>query len=176
MKLQCHFRNLLLAAAVITGSGCAAYGDSLVLIAQNGGQYDYGIELDANRGLTIVAGDKIALTGLFGVTGASVLPDLSFAYSTPVFTATSVTITDLTPFVLDPLTTSQIISAVRVISSVSTTATIGYQVQTGSEGTLSGSVAGPLAIVPEPAELPAAAAIAALLALKIKRRGAAVVG
>jgi hypothetical protein len=70
-------------AAVVLGgiSLSTAYADMLVLTAQGGGEYDYGIPLDANHGLVVDVGDQITLSGLSGVTAATILPGLSFAYS-----------------------------------------------------------------------------------------------
>src|SRR5215471_11117746 len=143
-----------------------AYADMLVLIAQADDQYDYGIQLDANRGLVVQQGDEITLSGLSSVAGASVLPDLSFAYSLGTISASSVTTVDTAPFVLDPLPVSHIISALQVTSSASMTGLVDYQIQTGNEGVLSGMVPGPVAAVPEPGELPAILAMAAFLMLK----------
>jgi hypothetical protein len=93
---------VLITATLAAISAGTARADSLTLIAQFCGQYDYGIQLDPNHGLVILAGDQITLTGLFGVTSASVLDGPSFAYSTVITTPMSVTIVDTTSFVLDP--------------------------------------------------------------------------
>ena len=147
-------------------SAGTARADSLTLTAQSGGQYDYGVQLEPNHGLVILAGDQITLTGLFGVTSASVLAGLSFAYSTVITTPMSVTIVDTTPFVLDPVPVSQTISVLRVTSSALTSGLVDYEFQTGSEGTVSGTVLGPAGTVPEPGGLTGAAAVlAAFLAL-----------
>ena len=54
------FRSPLLAAtAVVAISAGAGYADTLSLIAQASGQYDYGIQIDANHGLVILLGDEI---------------------------------------------------------------------------------------------------------------------
>jgi len=63
--------------------------------------------------LVVLQGDEITLSGLSGVTGASVLPTLSFAYSLRAILASSVTIVDMTPFVLDPLPVSHTIPALQ---------------------------------------------------------------
>src|ERR1019366_1698281 len=124
-----------------------------------------GIQLDPNHGLVILAGDQITLTGLSGVTTASILPDLSFAYTTVITSPTAVTVIDTTPFVLDPLPVSHTLTPVRALSSVSTAGAINWQVQTGNEGILSGTVPGPVAAVPEPGGLTVTAAmLAAILA------------
>jgi hypothetical protein len=125
--------------------------DRLVLLSQNGGQYDYGIQLAPNHGLVFTADDQIVLSGLAGVTGASVLPSLNLCFSAVTTTAASVTTISSRPCpVFDPTPTGVIIEALRVFSSVLTTAPVSYEIETGNEGTLSGTVAGP-AIVPEPA-------------------------
>jgi len=93
------FRPLHMAAvlgALCAGSACA---DMLVLSAEADGQYDYGIQRDPNHGLVVLLGDEITLSGLSGVTAASVLPDLAFAFSLGTVSATSVTIVDTTAFV-----------------------------------------------------------------------------
>jgi hypothetical protein len=147
-------------------SAVTARADSLALIAQSGGQYDYGIQLDPNHGLVILAGDQIMLTGLFGVASASVLDGLSFAYSTVITTPMSVTIVDTTPFVLDSVPVTQTISVLRVTSFASTSGLVDYEFQTGNEGTVSTTVLGPAGTVPEPSGLTETATVlAAFLAL-----------
>ena len=105
---------------LIAFSAVITRGDTLVLIAQVDGQYDYGIQIDPNHGLVVLTGNRITLTGLSGVTAASGLPDLSFAYATVITSPTAVTIVDTTPFVHDPLPVSHTLAAVRVLSPVST--------------------------------------------------------
>jgi hypothetical protein len=158
------FRLRMAVILAVTSVG-TAYADMLVLTAQADGQYDYGIQLDANHGLVVLTGDEIILSGLSGVTGASVLQGLSFAYSLGVISATSLTIVDTIPFVLDPLPVSHTISALRATSSAPMTGLVDYQIQTGN-GVLSGMVPGPVAAVPEPGELLVVAALAAFLLLK----------
>jgi hypothetical protein len=158
--------SVLITVTLAAISGGTARADGLTLTAQSGGQYDYGIQLDPNHGLVILAGDQITLTGLFGVTSASVLDGLSFAYSTVVTTPMSVTIVDTTPFVLDPVSASQTISVLRVTSFASTSGLVDYEFQTGNEGTVSGTVLGPVGTVPEPGGLTETTTVlAAFLAL-----------
>ena len=159
------FRPLHMAAvlgALCAGSACA---DMLVLSAEADGQYDYGIQRDPNHGLVVLLGDEITLSGLSGVTAASVLPDLAFAFSLGTISATSVTIVDTTAFVLDPLPVGHTISALQVISSASSTGLVDYQIQTRIEGVLSGTVCGPVAAAPEPRAWPILIALAAVLVL-----------
>jgi hypothetical protein len=153
--------------AVVLGgiSLSTAYADMLVLAAQSGGEYDYGIQLDANHGLVVDVGDQITLSGLSGVTAATVLPGLSFAYSSGSITSNSVTIVATTAFVLDPIPASHVISVLQVSSLSPNTDLVDYQVQTGS-GVLEGTVLGPVATVPEPGEFPTLFAVAAVFVLK----------
>ena len=72
MEVFACFGNSLLALAILASvfarSGNA---DSLMLISESGGQYDYGIQLDANHGIVFAPGNLISLTGLAGVTGGA---------------------------------------------------------------------------------------------------------
>ena len=162
----------IVSTAVVLGAITlsTAYADMLVLTAQGGGEYDYGIQLDANHGLVVDAGDQITLSGLSGVTAATILPGLSFAYSPGSITANSVTIVATTPFVLDPIPTSHVIPALQLNSLSPNTGLVDYQVQTGSGGVLEGMVLGPVATVPEPRDFSIFFAVAALFVLKCARR------
>jgi len=107
----------------------AAPLDTLVLISESGGRHDYAIQLAPNHGLVFTSGDQIILTGLSGVTGASVLPVLSICFSTATTTAVSVTIVSSSQCpVFDPVPTGVTIGALRVFSSVLTTGPISYQI------------------------------------------------
>jgi hypothetical protein len=129
------YRLLVVAAfaSIFAGSGNA---DSLTLISQSGGLYDFGIQLDANHGIVFVPGDSISLTGLAGVTGASVLPNLAPFFMSSFTTPTSATIVDTIGIVLDPIPVSQTLSALSVNSTVLTTGAIGYEIQTGGGRTI----------------------------------------
>jgi hypothetical protein len=152
---------------VFAGSAEAGTVDTLVLISQSGGRYDYAIQLAPNHGLVFTVNDQIILTGLSGVTGASVLAGLDFCFSTAITTAVSATIVSSSPCpVFDPVPTGVTIGAVRVVSTVFTTASINYQIQTGNEGTLSGTVAGPVAVVEPGAGVLAAVGLLTVLALR----------
>jgi hypothetical protein len=169
-KLFQLFYELSTAVALGCVSLGTAHADMLVLTGQEGGQYDYGIQLDPNHGLVVRLGDQITLSGLSGITAATILPGLSFAYSLASMTANSLTIIDTTPFVLDPIPTSQVISAFQVSSLAPNTGFLEYQVQIGSGAVLGGAVLGPVAAVPEPREFLVFFAIAAFFALKRSRR------
>jgi hypothetical protein len=162
---RCQFLGVL---ASIGGFAAAAQGasvDTLVLTSQAGGQYDYAVQLAPNHGLVFALGDQIALTGLSGVTGVSVLPGLSFCFSSGATTAGSAMIFSSTQCpVFDPVLTGVTIPALRIFSTVLTSAPVSYEIQTGSEGTLFGTVMGPL-VVPEPGTGGLTAAIMALFVL-----------
>jgi hypothetical protein len=139
-------------------------------MTQAAGQYDYGIQLEANQGIVFAPGNEIILTGLFGVTGASVLPGLAFAFDTAFSTETSAAIVDIVPVVLDPIPMTHTVAAVRITSSAIASGPVGYEIETGGGSTFSGEVPGPVAPVPEPGALAlGAGAFAIFVALKKRR-------
>jgi hypothetical protein len=142
LPILCHLWAAALLSAISIGT---AYGGYAGLDQQADGQYDYGIQIDANHGLVILAGDEITLSGLSGVTGPSVLPDLSFAYSLGTISATSVIIVDPTPFILDPLPVSPMLSALRATSSATTTGLVDYNGPDRKRRRPFGNSAGPVA-------------------------------
>src|SRR5215472_11336775 len=156
------FRPLHMAAvlgALCAGSACA---DMLVLSAEADGQYDYGIQLDPNHGLVVLLGDEITLGGLSCVTlrrafyPILLLPFLSAQYRPRPSQS----------WIQPPLfPVSHTISALQVISSASSTGLVDYQIQTRSEGVLSGTIRGPMAAAPEPRAWPILIALAAVLVL-----------
>lgn len=145
------FRNALLALTTLAFA-CHANADSLVLISQTGGQYDYGIHLDANQGIVFTTGDSITLSDLAGLTGAGVSPNLAFLFTSLVTTPTSATMVATSSIVLDPIGVSQTLNAVIVDSTVLTSGSINYQIQTGATE-VTGTVMGPVVSMPEPQSL-----------------------
>ncbi len=149
MKIGIPFLGGLLAIAAFSGILEASTVDALVLISQSSGQYDYGIQLAPNHGLAFDLNDQLLLTGLAGVMGASVLPGLSVCFSVVATTPVSAAISNPGPCpVFDPVPGGVLIPALRVSSSVTTVGRVHYQLETASEGTISGEVPGP-AVVPE---------------------------
>lgn len=136
----------------------ASRADSIVLTSPAPGVYGYGIELDpGSPGVMAVTGDSLTLTGLFGVTGASVAPNLGF---TATFTSTSATFTETgqsanTPS--NPGSTPVILPDFFFVDSADTTiGNISYVATTSNQGVLSGTALGPVAPpqpVPEPSSL-----------------------
>jgi hypothetical protein len=161
------FLLIALVVSILASFAQASTIDGLILISQTGGQYDYGIQLAPNHGLVFTLGNEIILTGLSGVTSPSVLPGLSFCFSNETTTPVSVSIISSRQCpVFDPTTMGVTIDALRIVSSGLTTASVSYQIQTGSEGTLSGTVAGPVATPEAGAGGLAAISLLALFALK----------
>jgi hypothetical protein len=144
--------------AVLVMSVRASRADSIVLTSPGPGVYGYGIELDSGSpGIMAVMGGSLTLTGLFGVTGASVAPNLGF---TATFTSTSATFTETgsgaaTPS--NPGSTPVILPDFFFVDSADTTiGNISYVAVTSNQGVLSGTVLGPVAppsAVPEPSSL-----------------------
>jgi hypothetical protein len=165
-QLFCSLSTAVVFGGISLGT---AYADMLVLTAQDGGRYDYGLQLDPNHGLVVGLGDQIKLSGLSGITATTIMPGLSFAYTLESISNSSVTIVDTTPFVLDPLPVSHVISALEVSSLASNTGLVDYEIQIGSGGVLVGTVLGPVATVPEPPEFAILFSLTALFALKRPR-------
>jgi hypothetical protein len=144
--------------AVLVMSVRASRADSIVLTSPGPGVYGYGIELDSGSpGIMAVTGGSLTLTGLFGVTGASVAPNLGF---TATFTSTSATFTETgsgaaTPS--NPGSTPVILPDFFFVDSADTTiGNISYVAVTSNQGVLSGTALGPVAppsAVPEPSSL-----------------------
>jgi hypothetical protein len=149
MRSVIPFLGALLALAAFSAALEASTLDALVLVSEHSGQYDYGIQLAPNHGLTFNLNDQLLLTGLAGVTGAAVLSGLSVCFSVVTTTPVSAAISNPGPCpVFDPVPTGVLIPALRVFSSVTTTGAVHYKLETGSEGTISGEVRGPV-VVPE---------------------------
>jgi hypothetical protein len=142
--------------AVICLSPCRA--DMIVLESQSGGVFDY--ELSVPSGIDFSSNTAaIVLSGLSGVTGATVSGDLAAncgvaisIFLVPSFTSTSVTLTTGDGVCL---TSAGTLGTLSVTSSVTTTGTVNYALNTETNGTESGTVQGPVAsAAPEPATLP----------------------
>jgi hypothetical protein len=135
------------------------HATSLFLMSQGGGTYEYQLEVDSNTDVAFGNGATIELTGLSGVTGASVLtgnPDnLSSCFdgTTPIVTPTSVTFTAGTCSPIQGGAGSpQDYGTLQVTSSITTPGTVDYSLDTSNGGTLTGTAQGPVgSAVPEPA-------------------------
>jgi hypothetical protein len=136
----------------------ASRADSIVLTSQVAGVFGYGIELDPNSpGVSVVNGDTIVFTGLFGVTGASAAAGTGFSET---FTSTSVTFTETgggstTPS--NPTGSPVTVADLFLIDSADTSVGDISITSTSSLGLVSGTASGPVTpsnpSVPEPSSL-----------------------
>ena len=136
--------------------------DNLFLVSSSSGVFDYDLELDPGSSADLNSGQQILLTGLFDVTGASVVnggsSNLENCFGSGVsFTSSSVTLTasgggqcQFVGAVGGPPTTY---GSIVVDSSATFTGNINYEVQTFTEGNLTGTMEGPVDSVPEPGTL-----------------------
>lgn len=88
--------SLLIATSLLLLSASAAQADSvsMVLTSSGSGEFDYALHQPGNVAeVDFVAGETITLSGLDGVTGATVSSDFLGANFVPTFTSTSVTLT-----------------------------------------------------------------------------------
>ena len=139
--------SFLVLAAFLSVFAHSGKADSLVLISQSGGEYAYGIQLDANHGIVFAPGDSITLTGLADVTAASVLPNLGVLFTNVVTTPTSATMVAGSGIVEDPLPVSHILSAVSVNSTALSIGLVTYEIQTVGVRII-GTVTGPGSVGP----------------------------
>lgn len=133
------------------------FAESITLLASSGGEYDYGLEV-GSVSVSFNPNATITLSGLSGVTGASVTDGLSSCFSLSAFTPSSVVFAQ-TKFPVQcgfagPVT----LGTLTVDSSVLTLGTVDFSMQTVNEGTVSGTTQGPVAGLgavpaPEPASL-----------------------
>jgi hypothetical protein len=138
----------LIGAATATEAGLAAT-PTVELTSSGGGVYDYtfvGVDGIDTRFLN---GQTITLSGLSGVTGASVSGEAAMFFSSSSFTSTSAVFTQTccgtAGFGDVP------IDGFEVSSSVLTTGAVAYTMVTENPGILAGTVEGPVAAAaPEP--------------------------
>jgi hypothetical protein len=108
------FAALAVSTVVFTALGNA---QSLILISHTGNQYQYGLQVDVSHGFGFVPGGQVSLTGLAGVTNASVLLETRlFTTTAPVITATSVSFNVTNSPVFDPAPFSFSVPLVSVTS------------------------------------------------------------
>jgi len=177
-----HFRFIrscrwLSAAAVLAlalfSASPGAQAATLVLESASGGVYTYGFQLAAGEQLFFNTGDRITLTGLFGVTGASVGgPDLSGSLTTCGVTATSVCFGSPGLLDLDNISgATEDFGVLTIDSSSTTTGSVNYSLVGATP--IAGEVGGPAAgssSVPEPPTIPLFLGCTLLLGSLRKRR------
>jgi len=149
--------TVLATVAVVLAGSQWGFASSISLVSSGGGVYDYGLTLAPGESVNFAQNATITLSGLSGVTGASVDPHdplncftvSSFAPSSAVFAQTAKIDCGFSTSHGTTFTT------LIVDSSVLTLGTVGFSMQTANEGTVSGMTQGPVAAaaVPEPASL-----------------------
>jgi hypothetical protein len=136
--------------AFVPGVAQAQTLPSITLASHIGGTYDY--QLTVPRGLMQQwpsSSDAIVLTGLSGVTGASLSDDLAsspckFSVS---HTTTSVTVTTGTGFLVCGYLGPQTVGTLEVDSAGTTTGTVNWAIENArDDGNASGTVLGPVAL------------------------------
>ena len=135
---------------VLAASQWCFAAPSITLTSSGGGIYDYALTHEFGE-TTDFAGGTITLSGLSGVTGASLGNDL-VATGITVSSVTQSSVVYKTPFLTIFIDT---LGDLVVDSSVLTLGTIDFSMQTANFGTVTGTTQGPVAAVPvpEPASL-----------------------
>jgi PEP-CTERM motif-containing protein len=148
----------LTTVVVVLAGSPWCFASSITLTSSGGGMYDYGLLLAPFEGVGFVQNATVTLSGLSGVTGASVQPPFfSDCFTVNSFTPSSVVYAQTQVsglcFFSNTLSTPAIQGTLVVDSSVLTLGTIDFSMQTSNEGTVSGMTQGPVAAVPEPSSL-----------------------
>jgi hypothetical protein len=142
----------LVAFAAVTAKPSNGLASMITLTSSGSGVFDYGLTLGAGETVSFIPGQTITLSGLSGVTGASVNSELSFSFTETSFTPTSVVFTSSAEFSFSNVGASSpfTFGTLVVDSSVLTLGTVDFSMETNNEGTVQGPVS---AAVPEPASL-----------------------
>jgi hypothetical protein len=122
---------------------------SITLTSSSAGVYNYGLGVAWDEYPAFVTGQTIVLSGLSGVTGASVSDTVAAWGFTESFTPTSVTFR-AGENVTFSSGAGEIFGTFVVGSSVLTTGAVNYSFETNNMGDFTGTVYGPVAAVPEP--------------------------
>jgi hypothetical protein len=160
MMTRVRVLTALAVVAVVLAASQWGFASSITLLRSLGGMYDYGLTVGPGETVNFAHNATITLSGLSGVTGASVDPHdplncftvSSFAPSSAVFAQTSgqPPSTDCEFFTSHGTT----FGTLTVDSSVLTLGPIDFSMQTAA-GTVIGMTQGPVAAaaVPEPSSL-----------------------
>jgi hypothetical protein len=133
------------ALALLSAGSQSCLANSITLTSSSNGVYDYGLTV-TNLLDVFDKGQTISLSGLSGVTGASVAGVLAAdGFKVSSFTSTSVVYAETLPVALlpGPFTWGSLV----VDSSMVTQGTIDFGMQTANNGTISGTTRGPVATV-----------------------------
>lgn len=171
----------VVAATLGTASAARCDSFSVSLISNGGGVYEYGITLPANNQVDFsgnTTSESITISGMSGVTGASVSGLLaSFGWSVASFNSSSVTF-DISPFTSD-LANFGSVPFTWGTFSIDSASPLGTVNWSGNDdaGSFSGTVGGPvggIAATPEPGSLSmllTGIALVGLLYFSPRRRG-----
>jgi PEP-CTERM motif len=125
---------------------------SLTLTSSSGGVYDYGVTVPGSEAVDFVHNATITLSGLSGVTGASVDPSsvLSTVFTVSSFTPSSAVFAANVQTDGARIVGPGTVGTLAVDSSVLTLGTIDFSMETAEFGTITGMTQGPVAAVPVP--------------------------
>ena len=146
----------LATVAVVLAGSQWCFASSITLVSNVGGVYDYGLTNAAHEIVGFNHNATITLSGLSGVTGASVAGNLGICFTVNSVTPSSVAYAQTkVPSECDfGGSAAETTGTLTVDSSVLTLGTVDFSMQTAA-GLVSGTTQGPVAAaaVPEPASL-----------------------
>ena len=149
--------TVLATVAVVLAASPWGFASSITLVSNVGGVYDYGLTNAAHEIVGFNHNATITLSGLSGVTGASVAGNLGICFTVNSVTPSSVAYAQTkVPSECDfGGSAAETTGTLTVDSSVLTLGTVDFSMQTINEGTVTGTTQGPVAAaaVPEPASL-----------------------
>jgi len=148
--------TVLATVAVVLAASPWGFASSITLVSNVGGVYDYGLTNAAHEIVGFNHNATITLSGLSGVTGASVAGNLGICFTVNSVTPSSVAYAQTkVPSECDfGGSAAETTGTLTVDSSVLTLGTVDFSMQTAA-GPVSGTTQGPVAAaaVPEPASL-----------------------
>ena len=147
----------LTSVAVVLAASQWCFASSIALVASGGGVYDYGVALGPHEIVDFAQNATITLSGLSGVTAASVCcggdPLVVAGFTVTSFTPSSVVYAQTahpSSTIGNGAPVPTIDTTLVVDSLVLTLGTIDFSMETSNEGTVTGMTQGPVAAVPVP--------------------------